>query len=183
MYNITIHNFYSDFLLSIKTLFDNIIFPNNLIKHYSFNFANRTFELSKRDYKPNRSLPSIIIILNNDEYIFGERPTNIMYSTLENINQIPVLLDKTNNKVLYVQEEQTTISLSLTINCDSQFQAKEMEFIIKRFLPFNKYTNILSFASFIEIDKEFLLNNDINFNDHEIINLFTKLNKNIGISE
>jgi len=178
-----IHNFYSDLLLSIRSLFDNTIFPNNFLKHYSFNIANRTFELSKRDYKPNRALPAVIVNLEEDQYSFGERPTNIRHSRIENINQIPVLYDAVANKLIYVQEEQTTVTLSVNINCESQFQAKEVEFTIKRNLPLNKYTQIHSFTSFLEIHSDILLNNGMDFNDHAITNLFTKLNNNLGDSE
>ena len=179
-----IHNFYSDLLLSIQTLFDDNIFPrSNFIKHYSFNIANRTFELSKRDYKPNRALPAVIVNLEDDQYSFGERPTNIYHSKMENTNQIPVLYDEITNKVVYVQEEHTTVNLSININCESQFQAKEVEFTIKRSLPVNKYTQIHSFTSFLEIHPEILLNNKMDFNDHTITNLFTKLNNNLGDAE
>jgi len=177
---IQIHNFYSDLLLSIRSLFDNVIFPSNFIKHYSFNIANRTFELSKRDYKPNRALPGVIINLLSEEYSFGERPTNIRQSRLFNMNQIPVLYDQVSTNVIYVQEEHTTVSISVNINCESQFQAKEVEFRIKRFLPLNKYSNLLAFTSFLEINSQYLLDLNINPNDRSIDNLFVKLNKNLG---
>jgi len=178
-----IHNFYSDLLLSIRSLFDNKIFANNFIRHYSFNIANRTFELSKRDYKPNRALPAVIVNLEDDQYSFGERPTTVRHSSIENTNQIPVLYDQIANKLIYVQEEQTTITLSININCESQFQAKEVEFTIKRNLPQNKFTQIHSFTSFLEIHSDILLSCGMDFNDHPITNLFTKLNNNLGDSE
>jgi hypothetical protein len=177
---IQIHNFYSDLLLSIRSLFDTQIFSSNFIKHYSFNIANRTFELSKRDYKPNRALPAIIINLLTEEYTFGERPTNISQSKLPNINQIPVLYDQESNNIIYTQEEHTTVSINVNINCESQFQAKEVEFHVKRFLPLTKYTNILSFTSFLEINNQYLLDIGIDPNDRQITNLFVKLNKNLG---
>lgn len=177
---IQIHNFYSDLLLSIRSLFDTQIFSSNYIKHYSFNVANRTFELSKRDYKPNRALPAIIVNLLTEEYSFGERPTNIRQSTLPNINQIPVLYDPESKSIVYTQEEHATVSINVNINCESQFQAKEIEFQVKRFLPLTKYTNILSFTSFLEINNQYLLDININPNDRSIDNLFVKLNKNLG---
>jgi hypothetical protein len=178
-----IHNYYSDYLLAIKSLFDTIIFPRGFIKHFSFNVANRTFELSKYDYRPNRALPAMVVQLNLDEMPFGERPTNIIKSRLENINQIPVLYDSVTNKAIHVQEEHTNISVTISLNCESQFQAKEVEFVVKRFLPQNKYCNILDFTSFLEIDQEILFSLGMDFNDHPITNLFTKINKNIGLSE
>jgi hypothetical protein len=178
-----IHNYYNDLLLSIRTLFDTKIFKHNLIKYYSFNISNQSFELLQRDYKPNRQLPAAIISLQSDIYTFGERPTNIQHSNIENINQIPVLYDKETNQLVSVQEEHITTSINININSESQFQAKEIEFYIKRFLPLNKYIQLYSFTSFLEIDPIFLLKLNMDFNKRPITNLFTKLNKNLGIIE
>ena len=178
-----IHNYYNDLLLSIRTLFDNKIFKNNFIKYYSFNIANQSFELLQRDYKPNRNLPAAIINLYSDLYTFGERPTNILHQNIENINQIPILYDSINKQVVYLQEEHLTTSLVININCESQFQAKEIEFYIKRYLPLNKYIQLYTYTSFLEIDPLFLLDLNMNFNNYPINNLFTKLNKQLGIVE
>lgn len=178
-----IHNYFSDLLLSVRTLFDNIIFKSDFIKYYSFNIANRTFELSQNDYKPNRKLPAAIINLTGERYAFSERPSNIQNLTVENINQIPVLYDSETDQCIYVQEEQMNIPISVNINCESQFQAKEIEFQIKRFLPTNKYIQLYSFTSFLEIDPHILLRLKMDFNKRDITNLFTRLNKNLGESE
>jgi hypothetical protein len=178
-----IHNYYSDVLLSIRTLFDNFIFNSNFIKYYSFNIANKTFELSQRDYKPNRELPSVIVNLESERYTFGERPTNIIRSSLENINQIPVLYDFETKRTIFIQEEHIVIPLLINFNCESQFQAKEVEYHIKRFLPLDKYIQLYEFTSFLEIDSSFLLKLGFDFNKRSIVNLFTRLNKNLGISE
>jgi len=178
-----IHNYYSDLLLSIRTLFDNIIFKSDFIKYYSFNIANRTFELSQNDYKPNRELPAAIISLSGDRYSFSERPSNIQNLTIENINQIPVLYDNETDQYIYVQEEQVNIPITVNVNCESQFQAKEVEFYIKRFLPVNKYIQLYSFTSFLEIDPNLLFKLNMNFNKRNITNLFTRLNNNLGKSE
>ncbi len=99
---------------------------------------------------------------------------------MQNINQIPVLYNKTNKKMLYVQEEQTSITLSITINCESQFQAKEIEHVIIRYLPLNKYIGLFKYTSFLEVGTKFLQKHLFDVNDHEIINLYDKLNKNTG---
>jgi len=178
-----IHNFYSDALLSIRTLFDKIIFRPNFIKYYSFNIANRTFELSQRDYKPNRELPAAVIMLQTDRYNFGERPANIQNLTIENINQIPVLHDPKTDRTIYIQEEHIVIPIIINVNCESQFQAKEVEFQIKRFLPLTKYIQLYSFTSFLHIDPNLLLRIDMDFTKRSITNLFTRLNKNLGRAE
>jgi len=178
-----IHNYFSDLLLSIRTLFDNIIFKPNFIKYYSFNIANRTFELSQNDYKPNRELPAAIISLNDERYSFSERPTNIQNLTIENINQIPVLFDVVTDQYIFVQEEQVNVPITVNINCESQFQAKEVEFYIKRFLPLNKYIQLYAFTSFLEIDPHILFKLKMDYTQRDITNLFTRLNKNLGKAE
>lgn len=175
-----IHNLYSDILLSTRTLLDKYIFPPNFIKNYEFNLANRTFTLSKNDYKPNFSLPVALISFNNEQYSFGERTSTILNHTVFNNNKIPVLYDPLTSNAIYIQEEHTNVSTSVKINCESQFQAKEMEFTIKRILPLNKYINIFNFVSFLEIHSDFLLSIGMDFNSREIINLFTKFNRNLG---
>lgn len=175
-----IHNFYSDLLLSVRILLDNHIFPPKYIKDYEFNIANRTFQLAKYDYKPNYAFPSAIISLNDDQYTFGERPSIIQHLTLENINQIPVLFDyETENKLL-LQEEHVQVSISLQINCESQLQAKEVEFAIKRWLPLNKYIQTINFTSFLEVSPNILQTLGMDYNRREIANLFVRLNKNLG---
>jgi len=178
-----IHNYFSDLLLSIRTLFDNIIFKPNFIKYYSFNIANRTFELSQNDYKPNRELPAAIISLNDERYSFSERPTNIQNLTIENINQIPVLYDIITDQYIFVQEEQVNVPITVNINCESQFQAKEVEFYVKRFLPLNKYIQLYAFTSFLEIDPHILFKLKMDYTQRYITNLFTRLNKNLGKAE
>ena len=178
-----IHNYFSDLLLSIRTLFDNIIFKPNFIKYYSFNIANRTFELSQNDYKPNRELPAAIISLNDERYSFSERPTNIQNLTIENINQIPVLFDVVTDQYIFVQEEQVNVPITVNINCESQFQAKEVEFYVKRFLPLNKYIQLYAFTSFLEIDPHILFKLKMDYTQRYITNLFTRLNKNLGKAE
>lgn len=178
-----IHNFYSDILLSVRSLFDNYIFPSDLIKYYSFNIANRTFELSKRDYKPNYTLPAAVIRLEDERYTFGERPNIIHNQAVPNFNQIPVISDPGTKQTLYQQEEHITTNISVQINCESQFQAKEVEFQVKRFLPVEKYIQLFSFTSFLEIPRTVLTTLGMDFTDREIINLFTRFNKNLGEME
>lgn len=176
----TIHNFLSDVLQSISILFDRYIFNPNYIKSYEFNIANRTFQLSKNDYKPNYSLPAAIVKLNDEQYTFGERPSTIQHSTIANMNQVPVLLDLKSGNKLILQEEHSQLSITVTINCESQLQAKDVEFKIKHWLPLNKYIQVFNFTSFIEVSPHILETLEMDFNDREIINLFIRLNKNLG---
>ena len=172
-----IHNFYNDLLLSIRILFDNHIFSEieDYIKRYEFNIGNRTFQLDS-NYKPNFEFPIAIVSLNDDSLAFGGGRTEIIKKLpLENINQIEVLNNHTNNFKLILQEEHSIIPITITINCESQLNAKEIEVQIKRFLPVSKYIEILEFVSFLEVDSKFL--NKIQFNPVTdiISNLFIKL--------
>lgn len=175
-----IHNFFSDVLLSTRILFDDIIFQPDFIKSYSFNVANKSFELKRKEYKTQYEFPAAIIKLMDDRYSFGERTNVVQHHSIENWNQIPVLVDAITHNVIYLQEEHTTINLQAQINCESQFQAKEIDFRIKRYLPLDKYISILDFISFLEISPVYLTSLGFNYNDNKVHNLFTKLNKNQG---
>ncbi len=175
-----VHNFYSDLMLSTRILFDNAIFKNaDYIKRYEFNYGNRTFQLDK-EYKTEFEFPVAIVSLSNQSVPFGQRTENLQMTRIENINHVPVLLNKTNGKVLYMQEEHSSVNLSISINCESQFQAKEMEHVILRYLPLNKYCSIIKYTSFLELDQQFENYDEFNCNEHDIINLYTKMNKNLG---
>lgn len=178
-----IHNFYSDILISIRTLFDEVIFKKDVIKSYSFNIANRSFELSKKDYKTTYELPAAIVSLQDDSYTFGERPGVIQQLTVENMNQILVLHDETSEVELYIQEEHTQVQLSIQINCESQFQAKDIEFLIKRSLPLGKFIQLFSFSSFLELPPGYLMDLGIDINSNNVKNLFIKFDKNSGRPE
>jgi len=177
---VQIHNYFSDLLLSIKSLLDAHILPQKIIKHYDFNIANETFSLLRRDYKPNRELPAAIISLDEDNYVFGERTNNIINVPVRNYNQILILADLDNKKTLYLQEEQTQISINIIINCETQFQAKEIAFHISRYLPKQKYIQLFDYTSFLEIESDILFDLGFDINNHQISNLFTKYNKNLG---
>lgn len=175
-----IHNFFGDVLKSIRILFDKVIYNPNTITHYEFNIANRTFTLAKTGYKPNYEFPNAIITLNDDNYIFGERPTTIQQNPLNNYNQIKVLIDRENLTTLYLQEEQVTVNISVQINCESQLHAKNMEFQLRRYLPVGKYINLIEFTTFLDVSPNLMKTLDIDYNRHEIVNLFTIMDNTSG---
>lgn len=174
-----IHNYYSDLLLSIRSLFDNLIFAPATIRHYDFNIANRTFAIDK-EYKTQFEFPACIVTLNDDHYIFGERPNVIQRVGPENVMEQIALYNLDNRKEIVVQEEHAQTNISIIINCESQLQAKDLEFRIKRYLPLNKYIQILEFTSFLEISYEYLNTLEFDLYGHKILNLFTKHNENTG---
>lgn len=175
-----IHNYYSDLLLSIRSMFDNYIFPPDYIKSYDFNIASRSFAIHK-DFETQFEFPACIATLNDDHYVFGERP-NVIHHQVgpSNINQIPVLLNYENQRRLVVQEEQVQTSISVIINCESQLQAKDVEHRVKRWLPLSKWIQFLEFVSFLEVPTEYLQTLGFKPHDHQILNLFTRLDKDKG---
>jgi len=175
-----IHNFYSDLLLSIRVLFDNHIFQNrDYVKRYEFNMGNRALQLPI-DYKPNFEFPNLIVTINDEVASFGQRPDVSQKIPGYNLDQIPVLYDQTTNVVLLVQEEMVQVPFSIVINCESQFQAKEISAQIRRWLPVNKYIQFLTFVSYLEVSPELLSSENFNPSCHNISNIYTKLNKNTG---
>jgi len=175
-----IHNWYADTLLSVRILFDNHIFQKrDYVKRYEFNMGNRTIQLPK-DYKPNYEFPNIIVTLNDDTPSYGQRPDVSQKIAGFNLDQIPVLYNQTNNDVLCVQEEMVNVPITCTINCESQFQAKEIAALVKRWLPVNKFITFLSYTSYLEVSPEFLSTNHFDPAIHTIANLYTKLNHRTG---
>lgn len=175
-----IHNFYADLLLSVRVLFDTHIFQNRgYIQRYEFNMGNRTLQLPY-DYKPNYDFPNIVVTLNDETPSYGQRPSVSQKIPGFNVDQIPVLYNQTTERVILVQEEMVNVPISCTINCESQFQAKEIAAVIKRWLPINKFIQFLSFTSYLEVPQEFLDRNLFNPATDTIGNLYTKTNKRTG---
>ena len=175
-----IHSFYADLLLSTRVLFDNNIFQNpNYIKKYEFNIGNRAIQLPK-DFNTTYEFPNIVTTLNDESLSMGQRPDVSLSIAGFNVDQVPVLYDPVNLNILYVQEEMVNVPISITINCESQLQAKEAANVVKRWLPFNKFIQFLEYTSFLEISLQFLDDNLFKLNDGNIINLYTKLNKRSG---
>ncbi len=174
-----IHNYYSDLCLSVRSIFDKYIFPPDLIKSYDFNIANRVFRIDK-DYKTQFEFPACIVSLNDDHYLFGERPNVIQEAGPRNVMQQTVLMNAETEDEFFVQEEHVQTNISVIINCESQLQAKDIEFTVKRFLPLSKYIQFLEFVSFLEIPYENLKTLDFETTGHKILNLFTKMNENEG---
>jgi hypothetical protein len=114
----------------------------------------------------------------------GRRTDLIMQNGMTNINKIPVLYNETTGVYVFVHEEQTIVPFSISINCESQLQAKEIAYHIKKILPLQKNLNILQFTTYLEISNS-LLFDILNYNIQldQIYNLYTKLNYNTGKPE
>ena len=173
-----VHNLYSDLLRSITYLFDNVVYDPNTIHYYEFNIGNQTFQL---EYKTQFKLPACVIRLQNSRPI-NLHPTNVQRLPINNINRIPVIYNRTKDITIEVQEEHFLIDVDLSINCESQLQAKDLEFQLLSTLPLNKWFSIYEFTSFFEIEgSNILLNPEIlNTNEHDIVNLFVRYDYNLG---
>jgi len=176
-----IHNLYNDLMLSTTILFDNVIFQNKkVIERYEFNLGNRTFQFRK-DPEINVDLPVAIISINDESSYFGQRTESIKRLTgFDNVNNIPVLYNQTNNKILYLHEEYMNVPISISINTESQLHAKEISHIVKRTMPVNKWIELFEFSSFLEVEMPFLKSTEFNPLSHDIMNLFTRFNKLTG---
>jgi len=163
-----IHNLYSDILRSLTYLFDNFIFGASFIKKYIFNIANYSFQLT---YETQFELPTVTINLNESTPV-NLHPTNIQRIGLTNINRIPVIYNRTKDLTIELQEEHYLITLDVVINCESQFQAKDVEFRIQSVLPLNKWIYIHRFTSFIEIDSDLLIDDILNMECHDLVNTY-----------
>lgn len=175
-----VHNFYADLLLSVRVLFDNYIFQNrNYAKRYEFNMGNRAIQLPY-DYKPNFEFPNLIVTLNDEVPSYGQRPTVSQNLAGFNLDQIPVLYNQSSQITILVQEEMVNIPITIVINCESQFQAKEAAVMVRRWLPINKFINFFNFTSYLEISSDFLSSSLFEPSIQSIANLYTKLNKRTG---
>lgn len=164
--------FYSDLLLSLRYFFNNVIFKTDLIKSFEFNTGNRTFQL---DYKSQHELPAALINYQTTRPISYH--TYVYQGMSDNINQIPVLYNRTKDLLLELQEELYEVSIDITINCESQLQALEIEQMMQHFSPITKYFQHYRFFSFMKIDNEFIHPDIFDPNTDLIYNLFTKYNR------
>jgi hypothetical protein len=141
--------------------------------------GNRSIQLP-HDYKPNYEFPNLIVTLNDDSPSYGERPSVSQKIPGFNLDQVPVLYDQTSGVTILVQEEMVNIPITIVINCESQFQAKEIYVLVKRWLPLNKFISFLTFTSYLEVSDTFLSRSDFDPATHIIHNIYTKLNKRTG---
>jgi len=141
--------------------------------------GNRSIQLP-HDYKPNYEFPNLIVTLNDDSPSYGERPSVSQKIPGFNLDQVPVLYDQTSGVTILVQEEMVNVPITIVINCESQFQAKEIYVLVKRWLPVNKFISFLTFTSYLEVSDTFLSRSDFDPATHIIYNIYTKLNKRTG---
>lgn len=167
---IKIHSFYSDLLLSLRYLFDNIVFTPGTIKTYEFNIGSRTLQL---EYKSQYELPACQINYQ-DSNPNTYHPWLILRDGIGNPSRFPILYNKTKNLTLELQEEMYDINVMVTFNFESQFSAIEAEHRLKSNMPLNKPLQVYHFYTFYEIPDRFLEPEIFDVNNDQIVNLYMK---------
>jgi hypothetical protein len=169
-----IHNVYTDLLQSCVYFLNNKILTDDhlKIKQFEFNISNSSYQLK---YETQVELPAAIVSLQaitqwiNHPYVFLHRVPNQL--------RIPVIYDRTKNIEISLQEEMYTVSVNVTINCESQLQAVEIQHRIQNYLPINKYLIAYEYISYFELDTAYLNKYLIDVDKDVIENLFYKHNK------
>ena len=179
-----IHNYFNDISKSIATILDTYILTTkrNKITYYEYSIGNKTFQLDSK-YNTTFKYPTCVISLNDNQPMFSERPVVAQHFSIENKNRIPVLYSEKQKKILYLQEDHEVINFSLSIACETQLHAKDIEWHIRRWLPVDKHINICRFTSFYELDLEYINKCTFYPSDEQIDNLFIKMNPLTGDSE
>jgi len=164
------HNFYADLILSLRTFFDKIVFPNSEIKGYRFNIGNRSLQLN---YDTKFDLPWMVIDFQSSRHVAYHSHT-WLHSQFDNISKYTVLYNKTKNLSLLMQEELFEFQVQATLNCESQLSALYFKHEIERYLIVGRYFQLYSFFSFFTIDDKLLHEDMFDVNNDQIYNLFMK---------
>jgi|GEM_PF-6600693 len=163
------HNFYADLVLSLRTFFDKIVFPNSEIKGYRFNIGNRSLQLNTNNTKFD--LPWMIIDYQTSRHVAYHSHTWLK-SQFDNTSKYPVLYNRTKNLTLVMQEELFEYQIQVTVNCESQLSALQFQHDIEKYLVHGRYFQLYSFFSFFTIDDKLLHEEMFDVNNDYIYNLF-----------
>jgi len=164
------HNFYADLVLSLRTFFDRIVFPNNEIKGYRFNIGNRSLQLN---YETKFDLPWMLVEYQSSRHVTYHAHTWLK-TQYDNTSKYPVLYNKSKNLSLLMQEELYEFQIQATLNCESQLQSLEYKHAIERFLVVGKYFQLYSFFSFFTINDKLLHEDIFDVNKDELYNIFMR---------
>lgn len=167
-----VHNFYVDLLLSLRHLFDDIIFGNGVVSSYQFNIGSRSLQL---DYETQYALPAIICNFQSSTP-FHYHPYITQRHWMDNHSKFPVLWDKTKQLWLVMQEEMHETVIDFVINCETQIQAIEMNHHLTNIMPIGKYIQIHHFYSYYAIDESYFQKALFDVGNDDIANLFTRYN-------
>lgn len=188
-----IHNFFSDTALSIYHLFEYYIFAykqymfettiptqqEHFFKSFQFNLGNKNFQIGNYKEAGQLEFPTAILTFVGDETAFGKEANLVGNHRIVSVNEVLATHDNDTDHELIMREEQSILSFTFQINCESQLQANEVVHQIKRFLPPEKYIQIITFKSFIEIPIIFF-GEDNNPRQHTIENLYQKYDDTTG---
>lgn len=166
-----IHNIYRDLLSSITYLFDGILLDSNTIKKYEFNIGNRTFQIQ---YDTKFKLPAALINFVDGRPMLGIAPFAYKGLNVPNSNKLVALKNNTLDSELLLQTQYYEVGIDIIINCESQYQALEIQQRMINKLPLGKPLEIYQFVSYLEIDDIFLTELMFDVNNHDIDNLYSR---------
>ena len=104
----------------------------------------------------------------------------IGHHRIYDVNEILCTHNNNTDVDIILREEQSVLSLSVQINCESMQFANEVVHQIKRFLPVNKYCQLAPFRSFLQSPNFFFDSKYNNPDSHDIDNLFLKYDGTTG---
>jgi len=165
---INIHNFYGDI---IETFYNYL--KNNVIHSlvgFESNLINPGLKpLNNRH--PNQKLPFILFELN-DTNQDESRQVIEGFAIGENFGQKIALHNHTKDLSVILQEDWVRISITATINCDSQLQALDIKHHLMTFFPLNNPLNYYEFSSFFKLPEYLIDKKIINPETDHIQNLY-----------
>jgi hypothetical protein len=172
-----IHNIYSDLLLSTTYFLNNKVlrYSSTNIKMFEYNIGNASFQLK---YDTQYELPAAIVKMENPRKYLGiSHPWAHQHNVFGNIHRTDVLYNETKDEAIELQEEMYEIPISITINCESQIQALDIQHTFQQYTPIGAYLNYYEFVSFIELESSIFNKWMFDLNNDKIINLFYKQNE------
>lgn len=178
--NMRIHNIYNDLLQSITYLFDGNLLDSSAIKKYEFNIGNRSFQI---EYDTKFVMPAAIINLVDSRPLFSVAPFAHNYLNIPNTSKLIALKNNTLNSELLLQTQYYEVGIDIIINCESQYQALEIQQRLLNKLPLAKPLEVYEFVSYLEIDSVFLASIMFDVYNHDIDNLYTQFNPTLGKDE
>lgn len=142
-----IHNFFSDVLLSIVTLFEKYIFdnktyfyenttgqmaPGSFFRSVQFNIGNKNYQIGNYKDAAQLEFPAGIFTLVSDETAFGDPANMLEHHRIWDVNEIRCTHNNDTNVEIWLREQQAIVYMTAQINCESQLQANEVVHQIKR---------------------------------------------------
>lgn len=178
-----IHNIYSDLLLSTTYFLNNKVlrYSSTNIKGFEYNIGNASFQLK---YDTQYDLPAAIVRMESPRKWLGiSHPYSYQFNTFGNIHRTTILHNQTKDLDIELQEEMYEIPISITINCESQIQALDIQHTFQQYTPLGAYLNYYEFVSFLELESSIFNKWMFDLQKDKIINLFYKQNEYTDVAD